>query len=306
MLHTRCLVTALLATLLTALNLQAVTTFTDVRVTRDLSVDGVISTGQFGFVSTGQILFTGVATNEFVGGIFGFTPFPPSPNSPVTVFTGLTTDHTFIWHRAISTSSAEAMATFADDHIFRMFPQGTTELFEPTNPIIVLDPNNGGSILVGGQEVLLESSGGSVSFGTGLSSGSSAIAGGQGSVAQGDSSAAFGNSTTASGNNAAAFGSNTQATGDASFAANGSGVASGTYSTALGFSTKAEAFASLAIGQFNVGTGTAGSWQEADPVFEIGIGSDALNPKNALTVYKNGDVTLSKAQGDISMGDFAP
>jgi hypothetical protein len=71
----------------------------------------------------------------------------------------------------------------------------------------------------------------------------------------------------------------------------------------------------LAIGRFNEGTYTFINdgnpnndgnrvWMAADPVFEIGIGADANNRKNALTVYKDGRIEMSKRQGDILMGEF--
>jgi hypothetical protein len=49
---------------------------------------------------------------------------------------------------------------------------------------------------------------------------------------------------------------------------------------------------------------TPASWQPKDPLFVVGNGADANNKNNALAVYKDGTVTMSKAQGDILMGQF--
>jgi hypothetical protein len=95
--------------------------------------------------------------------------------------------------------------------------------------------------------------------------------------------------------------------------AGGESQAYGDYSTALGLATQANAYASFVIGRYNLGTMSPGgeaSWLSADPIFEIGIGHPATAAPwidyraNALTVYKDGTVIISKAQGDILMGDF--
>ncbi len=83
----------------------------------------------------------------------------------------------------------------------------------------------------------------------------------------------------------------------------------------MGSNTTAESYASVAIGRYNVGKDSTGGstnptvWVTKDPVFEVGVGTSE-EPKNAMTIYKdgsaefNGNVTLSQAQGDISMGVF--
>jgi len=79
------------------------------------------------------------------------------------------------------------------------------------------------------------------------------------------------------------------------------GGASGDYATAMGRETKAQAYSSLAIGRYNVGGGNSTSWQNADPLFEIGNGLNASNPSNALTILKDGTITApSLAVGQIT------
>ena len=52
--------------------------------------------------------------------------------------------------------------------------------------------------------------------------------------------------------------------------------------------------------------GDRGAHQPEDPVFIVGNGTDDTNRSNALVILKSGDVIIPKAQGDISMGIFAP
>lgn len=58
------------------------------------------------------------------------------------------------------------------------------------------------------------------------------------------------------------------------------------------------------VGQHNVIEGSTNLWIATDPLFVVGNGSSAANPNNAFTIYKNGNVIISKAQGDILMGEF--
>jgi hypothetical protein len=122
----------------------------------------------------------------------------------------------------------------------------------------------------------------SVAIGTlSTASGSNAIALGRESMASGTNSIALGRSVTASGLNAIAMGEST--------------TASGAVSTAIGFNTSAAAYGSVALGRYNVGGGTPGSWDAADPVFEIGIGASGTSKANAVTVLKNGRVGIGTA-----------
>jgi hypothetical protein len=92
-----------------------------------------------------------------------------------------------------------------------------------------------------------------------------------------------------------AVGNNTTASGNTSTASGASTIASGTVSTAMGYGTTASSYATVAIGKYNIGGGGANSWNATDPLFEIGIGADASNKANALTVLKNGNMGIGIA-----------
>lgn len=69
----------------------------------------------------------------------------------------------------------------------------------------------------------------------------------------------------------------------------------GTGSSSFGLSTEASSFYSFVLGRNNIGGGDATSWVDTDPLFEIGIGSDASNKDNAMTVLKNGDIGVGSS-----------
>jgi hypothetical protein len=78
--------------------------------------------------------------------------------------------------------------------------------------------------------------------------------------------------------------------------------ATGNYSAAFGFHTTAQAYASIAIGRWNNGSGNSTSWDDVDPIFEIGNGTSSIAKKNALTVYKNGNTELDGELNHTSTG----
>lgn len=175
---------------------------------------------------------------------------------------------------------------------------------------------------------------------TAMGNGSSA--GGYASTALGNYSDAAGDNAVALGNNVSAAGYASVALGDGSSAteygatAMGSSLASGYGSTAMGYSTAsgggstamgsssatgdnstsigtqtvAQAFGSFVIGANNVVEGDSTTWVPTDPLFVIGNGTgDSNDPpevqsRNALVVYKNGQINIIKRQGDILMGEF--
>lgn len=133
-------------------------------------------------------------------------------------------------------------------------------------------------------------------------SGEASTALGKSTTASGLVSTALGQSTTASGAWSTALGTATTASGEHSIAMGYSTVASGPVSTALGMLTSASGdsstamgqytstnYASVSLGRYNVGGGDNSSWRSEDPLFEIGIGSDAKNKANAFTIMKNGN-----------------
>lgn len=129
---------------------------------------------------------------------------------------------------------------------------------------------------------------------------------GGGTVAAGYLSTTIGMCTTAAGDYTTALGFYTTASGSASTALGSSTNASGFASTAMGSTTEANAHSSLALGRYNIGGGNSATWVSADPVFEIGIGTAWNDRRNALTVFKNGNmavygvVTCARG-GDIPM-----
>jgi hypothetical protein len=135
-----------------------------------------------------------------------------------------------------------------------------------------------------------------------VANGSSAVAMGSSNVASGIQSTAFGFNNVASGNTALVWGQNnlasgtyatafgyiTQATSQSSTAFGERTVAEGKNCVAMGYYTNCTAYGDVVIGRYNVGGGTFNSWVATDPVFEVGVGSNATNRSNALTIYKNG------------------
>jgi hypothetical protein len=102
------------------------------------------------------------------------------------------------------------------------------------------------------------------------------------------------------------MGAGAQAVGGASTAMGSWTIANGDASVAMGQGTTANWYGSLVIGRWNVPSATIDptNWWDSEPVFVIGNGTDADHPKDAFVVKKNGEVVISKRQGDILMGDF--
>lgn len=88
------------------------------------------------------------------------------------------------------------------------------------------------------------------------------------------------------------MGIGTTASGISSIAMGVSTNASGNASTAMGIRTTAQAYASVALGRYNLIDGSSGSWEASDPLLVAGNGDDSNNRRNALTLYKNGNLTI--------------
>ncbi|MEJ2217882.1 MAG: tail fiber domain-containing protein [Gemmatimonadota bacterium] len=110
--------------------------------------------------------------------------------------------------------------------------------------------------------------------------------------ANGTYSTALGYHTQANGTYSTALGIQTIASGNESTALGYATTASGTYSAALGIYTTAQAYGSLAIGRYNLIQGSNLSWSGGDPLFVAGNGTSSV-PSNALTLYKNGNLTIA-------------
>lgn len=188
---------------------------------------------------------------------------------------------------------------------------------------------DGPSLAIGGYSLA------GVALPGGRSEGTNAIAGGVNAFARGNNSVAF--SGTAYGDQAIAI-SNGVAFGERAFASMG-GVASETDSVAFGgvangrssvafmgaiadgessFATGnnsfSASFGSFVVGQFNVpdydNAQDRLQWQSGDELFVIGNGTGKpsdppeVQYRNAMVVYKSGDIKIPKRQGDILMGEF--
>lgn len=151
----------------------------------------------------------------------------------------------------------------------------------------------------------------STAFGWSAASGDYSFAAGRGVEASGYAASAFGEVTSAFGSYSLAFGYRTEAIGACSLAAGNETLAVGNLSCAFGFKTVAYSQSSFVVGQYNeISLGSLGAWVGSESVFEIGNGTGnpsdpvEVRNRNALTVYKNGDVKITKRQGDILMGEF--
>ncbi len=90
------------------------------------------------------------------------------------------------------------------------------------------------------------------------------------------------------------FGLNTSAMGNSSFA--------------IGNDLLANSYKEIVVGTFNdtsIYQGmSATTWQITDTIFVVGNGTSSNARSNAFIVYKNGDIIIPKAQGDVSMGRY--
>jgi hypothetical protein len=111
------------------------------------------------------------------------------------------------------------------------------------------------------------------------------------------------------GNYSVAMGRDVRAGGTASLATGFLNSAQGTYSTAMGFSSTAsgdrsfalgsfataQAFNSVVIGRYNELAGLPSTWNSADPLLVAGNGTSTSDRSNALTLLKNGNLTIAGA-----------
>ena len=112
-------------------------------------------------------------------------------------------------------------------------------------------------------------------------------------TASGDAATALGSGTTASGQESIAMGHSTTASGTYSAAWGSSTTATGSVATAMGVGTTAQSVSSLAIGDYNIIAGSPTVIVPTDPLFVAGNGADAGTRSNALTLLKNGNLTIA-------------
>lgn len=120
-----------------------------------------------------------------------------------------------------------------------------------------------------------------------------AVAFGQGTQASGKTSAAFGKDSKASDYNAFAVGNSSKANGNTSLAMGRDTQADGNYSAAFGHSTISGSAYETVLGRYNKDlSGSKTTWNNADPLLQIGNGTAANSRANALTVLKDGWVGI--------------
>lgn len=146
-----------------------------------------------------------------------------------------------------------------------------------------------------------------VSIGTATmasSSYGSATAFGYGTTASNFASLSTGYGTLASGTYSSSFGYMTQATAGTAAAFGNYTIASGYNAIAAGQFTIAQGLDSFVVGRYNLPSGHAYTSLPTNPLFIVGNGDTEGTRKNAFVIYKDGTITMQKAQGDILMGEF--
>ena len=123
--------------------------------------------------------------------------------------------------------------------------------------------------------------------------GKNTFAGGLASLANGDGTFAFGYTNYATGIRSAVFGQSNLTVGSFSFASGTGSQANGHATVAMGEGVLTESQNAASFGTYNVGTGLRTQWRDADPIFEIGNGTNNLNRSNAFQVLKNGRTGIS-------------
>lgn len=124
-------------------------------------------------------------------------------------------------------------------------------------------------------------------------------------IASGNYSTAMGHWTSASGQLSTALGYLTTASGTCSIAFGSTTTASGRLSTAMGNNTTAPSGYETVIGSYNTEytPKSTNSWDSNDRLFVVGNGTEDTKRSNALTILKNGDMTVGgnlRVEGSIT------
>ena len=130
-----------------------------------------------------------------------------------------------------------------------------------------------------------------------IASGTFAFAAGEQNVASGTAATTFGTFNTSSGATSFTTGNTNTASGSSAFAMGNNSIASGDVSFTAGNNLEAPSFAEVAFGSFNTTyiPNSATSFDSNDRLFSIGYGSGSSNRKDAIEVYKNGQVRINNA-----------
>ena len=108
--------------------------------------------------------------------------------------------------------------------------------------------------------------------------------------------------STASGDYSTAMGESSTAYGEGSTAMGVSSIASGYGSTAMGYFTNSKSYSGTVIGSYNDSADAASSYvyNPLNRAFQIGIGNNNTNRKNAMTVLFNGSTGFGTTTPDAS------
>lgn len=148
----------------------------------------------------------------------------------------------------------------------------------------------------------------SLAFGNNCqASGINSFCGGDYSYAFGRNSFSLGQNSQSGGSYSFAMGLNSGAAGTYSFASGEYASAAGFHSTSRGYYSSVPAsfgtafgqylnvnsYNSFVIGRYNVASGTTNSWNSSEPLLVAGNGKGSASTSNALTLLKNGNMTIS-------------
>lgn len=167
-----------------------------------------------------------------------------------------------------------------------------------------------GSVAIGIEAQAL--SPGAVSFGTSAAIGFNAISIGSGNTAFGDYATALGSSNNAFGESSCTLGYYGTVVGNYGLTAGFETTVEGNYGVAFGEGTYAAPSHAFVVGRYNVfpESYTVDDWIDSDELFIVGNGSSG-NPSNAMTVLKNGNVSLGginpvaklEVEGNFRLGE---
>lgn len=123
--------------------------------------------------------------------------------------------------------------------------------------------------------------------------GKNSFAGGLSSLANADGSFSFGYTNYTTGIRSVAFGQSNIASGAYSFATGTGNQTTGRATFAAGEGVQGVAMSSAVFGRFNAGFGLTNQWRSADPILEIGNGTNHIDRSNAFLVLKSGRVAIA-------------
>lgn len=123
--------------------------------------------------------------------------------------------------------------------------------------------------------------------------GKNSFAGGLSSLANADGSFSFGYTNYTTGIRSVAFGQSNIATSAFSFVAGTGNQTTGRATFAAGEGLQGVSMNSAVFGRFNAGFGLTDQWRSADPILEVGNGTNHIDRSNAFLVLKSGRVGIA-------------